>query len=166
MAATVADSFVLGGESCLLTLDYAWYHVMFCLAQALVLWLVGRTEHFALAHSFSLFAVLMDYGVGYLVKGTRTIEYPGWDGTMDDGMETLGPVGTFLFFLWFDYAAFGLIVWALDVEARLRDAFARGFVPALRALSASPAECFSLPPDSQHPWPPKPPAVWRNEKEQ
>lgn len=137
-------SFVLGGESCLLTLDYAWYHLFFCAAQASTLWWYGRTRHFALAHSFSLFAVLMDYGLGYLVKGTRTIAYPGWDGTMDHGMEPLGPVGAFFFFLWFDYAAFGLVVWALDVEDRLRDAFRRGAAPALRALASSPVECFSL----------------------
>lgn len=137
-------AFVLGGESCLFTLNYAWYHLFFCLGQALLLWYAGRTRHFALAHSFSLFAVLMDYGLGYLVKGTRTITYPGWDGTMDDGMEPLGPIGAFFFFIWFDYAAFGLVVWALDVEDRLNDLFRRGVEPTLQSLLASPVECFSL----------------------
>eukprot|EP00939_MAST-03C_sp_MAST-3C-sp1_P003664 g3664.t1 len=35
---------------------------------------------------------------------------------MDKGMEMLGPVGTFLFFFWFDYSAWGLAVWALHVQ--------------------------------------------------
>ena len=137
-------SFVLSGESCLLALDYAWYHVIFCVIQASGLWWAGRTRYFALAHSFSLFAVLMDYGLGYFVRKTRTISYPDWPGHMDSGMEPLGPVGVFFFFLWFDYSAFGLIVWALDLEDRLRDAFKRGILPALRSMARSPSECFSL----------------------
>lgn len=49
----------------------------------------------------------MDYGLGFLFRGTRAISYPTYMGHMDDGMEALGPVGNFLFFLWFDYSAFG-----------------------------------------------------------
>ncbi len=137
--------FVLGGESCLLTLDYAWYHVGFCLLQAGVLWRAGRTRHFALAHAFGLFATLMDYGLGFLVRGTRTVAYPGNpDMNMDGGQEALGPLGEFVFFAWFDYAAFGLVVWALALEDRLRDAFARGAAPALAALRADPVGIFAL----------------------
>ena len=95
------------GESCQFSLDYAWYHVGCCFLQAIVHAYFGKTENFAVAHSFALFALWMDYGLGFLVRGTRTISYPTYMGHMDDGMEALGPVGNFLFFLWFDYSAFG-----------------------------------------------------------
>lgn len=83
-----------------LTLDYAYYHVFFCILQFVFLWSTGRTKNFRTAYSFGLFAFVMDYGVGYLSQGTRTLDYPGYAGNQDDGFEPMGPIGIFLFFLW------------------------------------------------------------------
>ena len=111
---------VLGGEEMYLTLDYAYYHTFFCLLQPLVLICFGRTRHFRIAHCFGLFGWLMDYGVMYLQHGTRTVSYPNYDGNMDKGMEPLGPVGNFVFFLWFDYGGFGVVLWALHFQDVVR----------------------------------------------
>ena len=100
----------------LLTINYAWYHLFFCLLQPLVLYYFGRTRHFRIAHCFGLFGFLMDYGLMYLTQGKRTITYPGYEGNMDNGMETLGPLGNFIFFFWFDYGGFGVVLWALHFQ--------------------------------------------------
>ena len=102
-----------------LTLDYAWYHLFFCLLQPLLFYAAGRTKHFRVAHCFGLFGFLMDYGVMYLTKGKRTVSYPGYQGNMDNGLEPLGPLGHFVFFLWFDYGGFNLVLWALHAEEHL-----------------------------------------------
>ena len=135
--------FVAHGESCLLRLDYAWYHVAACLLQATFLWACGRTQHFRLGNAFGLFALVMDYGLMFLTRGTRTISYPDNPArTLDAGIEPLGPVGEFVFFLWFDYSAFGIVVWALALEAFLLDALTNGGVAAAKALGR--AEIFGL----------------------
>jgi len=135
---------VLDGESCLLTLNYAWYHVAWCVLQALVLWWGGRTKHFRVGHAFGLFALAMDFGLAHLSFRTRTVSYPGHSGFMDEGQEVLGPVGSFLFFVWFDYSAFGIYVWAAQVEELLQNMWEGGVGRAVSALAASPVDIFGL----------------------
>lgn len=88
---------VLTQETCLLTLDYAYYHVIFCLAQLTLLVLSGRTKHFRLAHAFGLFALVADYALNFMTTGTRTLSYPNLAPNLDRGWlsgdEALGPVG-------------------------------------------------------------------------
>ena len=135
---------VLSSESCSLDLNYAWFHMFACLLQFGVLSVRGRTSHFRLAHAFGLFALVMDYGVMFLERGTRTISYPGYDGNLDAGLEPLGPLGEFLFFLWFDYSAFGIILWALCVEETLACSLTHGAAAAWSSLRKSPIDLFSL----------------------
>jgi len=87
-------------ESMVLTLDYAYYHLLFCTLQFSILLASGRTKNFRIAHSFGLFALVMDYGLGFLTNGTRTLSYPSYTGNLDGGFEPMGPVGNFLFFVW------------------------------------------------------------------
>ena len=142
------DAAVYTSETCVLTLNYAYYHIFFCLLQALVLGCSGRTENFRTAHAFGLFALLMDYGVNFMNTETRTIRYPyiaeNLDGGVGVGDEPLGPLGDFLFFFWFDYAAFGLILWALTMEIHIRSAILNGFRRTLRTLSGQYIELFSI----------------------
>ena len=88
---------VLSQESCLVSLDYAYSHVLCCALQALVLLLAGRTRHFRAAHAFGLFAMLADYAVAFMTTGTRTITYPHLAPDLDRGWlsgdEPLGPIG-------------------------------------------------------------------------
>lgn len=141
----------LTGEECTLTLDYAYYHILFCLLQAGVLWLAGRTENFHLAHAFGLFAFVMDYALNFLTTGTRTISYPYAGECLDDlsvnGMqseEKLDPVGELMFFAWFDYAAFGLLLWALTAESFVRDGLNRGVLSTFRSILSNPIDMFNL----------------------
>lgn len=120
----------LDEESCMLTLDYAYYHCACCLVQVLVLTFAGHTKNFRLAHAFGLFAFVMDYALGYMTTGSRSVAYPNLAETLDKGWnsgdEPLGPVGDFLFFIWFDYSAFGLLLWILDVEQNVRVGIEKG----------------------------------------
>ncbi len=125
-------------EFCKLTLNYAYYHVVFCTLQALVLWFGGRKKHFAVAHAFGLFAFVMDYTLSYMTTGTRTLEMA------DNSGESLGAVGAFLFFLWFDYAGFGLILWALDVEEAVRTTFRSGLRASVVQIMTQPLLLFNL----------------------
>ena len=129
---------VLGGEQMHLTLDYAWYHFFFCVLQAAVLWYYRRTKHFHVAHCFGLFAWAMDYGLMYLKQGKRTVSYPDYHGNIDNGFETLGPIGHFVFFFWFDYAAFGVVLWAFHFRDHLSNLF-KGV-----ALNLDIVDCFSF----------------------
>ena len=142
------DQFVYGNESCLLSLNYAWYHVLFCLIQFLVLWACSRTNYFYVAHAFGLFALLMDYGVNYLTTGSRTIFYPRLCDNLDAGTENcdeaMGPIGTFLFFVWFDYSAFGILVWALHVEEYTRELLTKGISQSAYKLVRSKVDLFAL----------------------
>lgn len=114
---SMENGFVLNSESCTLTLNYAYYHVLFCILQASVLAVFGRTKNFRVAHAFGLFALVMDYGLNYLNTGTRTISYPFISENLDSGPdEPLGPLEAFSFFVWFDYSAFGVLLWALTME--------------------------------------------------
>lgn len=94
---------VMSKETCLLTLDYAYYHVLFCLAQVILLYVSGHTKYFRLAHSFGLFALVADYAVNFMTTGTRTLSYPNLAPNLDNGWlsgdEALGPVGEVSFCL-------------------------------------------------------------------
>jgi hypothetical protein len=139
---------VLQRESCLLTLNYAYYHVFFCFLQAAVLWFFNRSENFAHAHAFGLFAFVMDYGLNYMNTGTRNLSYPNVPENMDQGLgigdEAMTPIGEFLFFLWFDYGAFGFLLWSATVESHLRTCFEKGLRPAFLNVVQRPIEVFSL----------------------
>ena len=139
---------VLTGETCLLTLDYAYYHVACCLLQAAALWASGRTKHFRIAHAFGLFALVMDYGVMYMTRGSRQLSYPHEATNMDlgenSGDEPMGPLGVFLFFLWFDYSAFGVILWALELEQQIRNFIVKGVSVTAGEILQSPITIFSL----------------------
>jgi hypothetical protein len=111
---------VIAAEQMTLTLDYAWYHLFFCLLQPLLLWKFNKTQHFLTAHCFGLFALLMDYGIMYLTKSKRTLSYPNYHGNLDNGFEPLGPIGIFAFFVWFDYSGFNLVLWALHVQEHVQ----------------------------------------------
>jgi hypothetical protein len=88
---------VLMQETCLLTLDYAYYHILFCLLQVALLLCSGNIKHFRLAHAFGLFALVTDYAVNFMTTGTRTLSYPNLAPNLDRGWlsgdEALGPVG-------------------------------------------------------------------------
>lgn len=87
-------------EDCVLTLNYAWYHAIGCAVLLLYLYVAGQTQHFEAGHNFGLFAMLADYGVMYLVKGTRTLAVVS---SGEEDVDDLYGIGTFLFFGWFDY---------------------------------------------------------------
>ena len=106
---------LLTAESCEVSLDYAYYHVAWNIGLVALLLLSRRTEHFLCAHLFGLFALWIDYGVFYLTQKTRTVSYA------QDGVEPLGSLETFAFFVWFDhFGAFGLVVWARTCEEAIR----------------------------------------------
>ena len=111
---------VIAAEQMTLNLDYAYYHLFFCLLQPLLLWKFNKTQHFLTAHCFGLFALLMDYGIMYLTKSKRTLSYPNYHGNLDNGFEPLGPIGIFAFFVWFDYSGFNLVLWALHVQEHVQ----------------------------------------------
>jgi len=140
---------VLDGESCLLTLNYAYYHAICCAIQALVLFSSSKKKYatsLRLAHAFGLFAFVMDYAVGYMTTGSRSISYPNiaenLDNGWDSGDEPMGPVGVFLFFLWFDYSAFGLLLWVLDVEEQVRLCIQQGMYPTISRTVTSDFTTF------------------------
>lgn len=139
---------VLTGETCLLTLDYAYYHLACCLLQAAVLLACGRTKHFRIAHAFGLFALVMDYGLMYMTKGTRQLSYPNEAANMDSGEnggdEPMGALGTLLFFVWFDYSAFGVVLWALELEQQIRNCILKGVGVTVRGIVNNPVVVFSL----------------------
>ena len=63
MAIPLVDPF-LARETCLITVNYAYYHVFMCLLQAYLYWRVGRTQHFASAHAFGwLVGVTFDFAI-------------------------------------------------------------------------------------------------------
>ena len=88
---------VLNQETCLLTLDYAYYHVLFCILQMVVLLVSGHTKHFRVAHAFGLFALVADYAMNFMTTGTRTLTYPHLAPDLDRGWlsgdEAMGPLG-------------------------------------------------------------------------
>ena len=130
-------------ESCLFTADYGYYHVLCCIGQLALHLATGRTKHLRTAHAFGLFALAMDYGLGYLTRGTRTVSYP------NPADEALGPVGAFLFFVWYDYSAFGVIVWAAAAEDAVRSTVTKGWTTVDFAdklcLAALPFQFWSAP---------------------
>lgn len=139
---------VLTGESCLLTLDYGYYHVAFCIMQGFVLWIYGRTRFFRVSHAFGLFALLMDYGIMYMTNNTRQISYPYLAENQDlgplSGDEPMGPVATLLFFIWFDYSAFGIILWALEVEEYFQNYIINGLADTVCVICTYSLNVFSL----------------------
>jgi hypothetical protein len=140
--------FVLKGESCTLTVDYAYYHVTFCLIQFTVLWIFGRTKDFRIAHAFGIFALVMDYGLNYMNTGTRTISYPFLLRNLDSGPgagdDPMGPLETFLFFIWFDYSAFGVLLWALAVEEETKRICLKGISATLHHICSNHVDAFAL----------------------
>ena len=50
MPNTFENEGVINAEQMTLTLDYAWYHLFFCLLQPLIFWKYGKTKHFIIAH--------------------------------------------------------------------------------------------------------------------
>ena len=94
-------------------MDYAWLHMAVEAVILLTLWRSKATWHFRSAHCFGLVALLSDYCVMYLERGTRTLELlPPVDDPSIEISDTPGPVETFMFFVMFyDYiGAFALIV--------------------------------------------------------
>ena len=72
------------------------------------------TKYFKAANNFGVFAILSDYGLMYLTRNLRTISVV--QETDSDDVDQLHGIGTFLFFLWFDWlGAFALIIWARTV---------------------------------------------------
>ena len=108
-------------ESCLLSLDYAWFHTINCLLLIFVMYYTPTLrKHLSTAHTFGLFAMLSDYGLMYLVKGTRQL-FVLRDGNSVD-FDDLHGIGIFLFFLWFDYiGAVALIGWARTLAEAIRE---------------------------------------------
>ena len=78
-------------EDCVLTMNYAWFHKIGCASLLLYLYLVGQTQHFEAGHNFGIFGMLMDYGVMYLVKGTRTLSVLPYENGED--MDDLHGIG-------------------------------------------------------------------------
>ena len=74
---------VLSSESCLLTLNYAWFHVINCSFLILAMYFSSSRKHLKTAHNFGIFAMLADYGLMYLTKGTRTISVVREEGATD-----------------------------------------------------------------------------------
>ena len=102
-------------EDCVLTMNYAWYHKIGCASLLLYLYFVGQTQHFEAGHNFGIFGMLMDYGVMYLVNGTRTLSVLPYENGEDT--DDLYGIGTFLFFGWFDYlGGFALLVFARNIS--------------------------------------------------
>ena len=108
-------------EDCILSLNYAWYHVIGCSLLLAYLYSIGKTQHFEAGHNFGIFAMLCDYGIMYLTRGTRTLKilsYYNYDKhkyTYDT--DNLHGIGTFLFFAWFDYlGSFALLVFARNIS--------------------------------------------------
>ncbi len=102
-------------EDCVLTMNYAWFHKIGCASLLLYLYWVDQTHHFEAGHNFGIFGMLMDYGVMYLVKGTRTLSVLPYDNGEDT--DDLHGIGTFLFFGWFDWlGGFALMVFARNIS--------------------------------------------------
>lgn len=139
---------VLTGESCKLTLDYAYYHVLFCALQVFILLANKQTRFFRISHAFGLFALVMDYGIMYMTNGKRQISYPFLADNLDrgpnSGDEPMGPVGVFLFFIWFDYSAFGIIAWALEVEEYFRNYMNSGLADTVCVICCDSTRVFNL----------------------
>eukprot|EP00928_Gymnodinium_smaydae_P071974 TRINITY_DN5542_c0_g1_i1.p1 TRINITY_DN5542_c0_g1~~TRINITY_DN5542_c0_g1_i1.p1 ORF type:complete len:597 (-),score=100.43 TRINITY_DN5542_c0_g1_i1:181-1971(-) len=124
----------LDREVCFLSLDYAWYHTATNLIVVIVFILAKRHLALRAAHAFGIFAMAMDYGVMYLYRSTRTVDWAVEGSTgpfpyvelspypvnitdvLQPPMPPMTPSGTLLFFLWFDYlGAAGMILWAFAV---------------------------------------------------
>ena len=111
----MVDVDVSSSESCFLTLNYAYYHVIGCTGLLMFCYLSNTsTKYFKAANNFGVFAILSDYGLMYLTRNLRTISVV--QETDSDDVDQLHGIGTFLFFLWFDWlGAFALIIWARTV---------------------------------------------------
>lgn len=116
MMSSTTSSSSIDRESCLLTVNYAWYHVVGCTVQMLLLATNGHPQFFREAHNFGLFAMVMDYGVMYLVRQTRTLKVVRDTGIEVGDVDDLSGMARFWFFWWFDYwGAVALMVMARHV---------------------------------------------------
>ena len=125
-------------ETCSFSLNYAFIHVFCCVAQYILHVRVGRCQHFAVSHAFALFALTMDYGFSYMKNGSRTLSYRNPDD------EHLGPLGTFLFFFWFDYSAFGIIIWAKEIETKIQFVLKRGLKETIQSFTLTHFSLLSI----------------------
>ena len=125
-------------ETCSFSLNYAFIHVFCCVAQYILHVRVGRCQHFAVSHAFALFALTMDYGFSYMKNGSRTLSYRNPDD------EHLGPLGTFLFFFWFDYSAFGIIIWAKEIETKIQFVLKRGLKETIQSFTLTDFSLLSI----------------------
>lgn len=62
-------------ELCRLSLDYAWLHTIANVTLVLFFVAAGRRKALLSAHCFGAFAMVMDFGMMYVVKATRTVDY-------------------------------------------------------------------------------------------
>jgi len=76
---------------------------------------------------------------------TRTISYPNLRIHQDviGGDTPMGPVADFFFFVWFSYSAFGVLLWALQVQEIAHAFFSKG-MNHVKELLRSSVDMFSL----------------------
>ncbi len=129
-------------ERCILSVDYAYTHVVFCILQFLVLRQYITDHTFYQCHAFGLFAFAADYCFNFMKTGTRTLAYASSQDSSVN-VEAIGPIGEFLFFLWYDYSAFGILIWAKHIQ-HLIGIFIRNGVSEVKGNLSKKAELFSL----------------------
>ena len=108
----LARMLALHAETCELSLDYAWAHAAADAALLLALLLAarggrgGKPEQLRAlrsalrsAHLFGLVALLFDYCVFYLARGTRTLTLQ--PAPLVERADAPGPLAALLFFLWY-----------------------------------------------------------------
>jgi len=133
-------------ETCIFSLNYAYIHAVCCLVQAGVMWLTGRTKHFKTCHAFGLFAFAIDYALNYMTLETRTITYPNiriYQDVQESGDDAMGPISDFIFFVWFSYSAFGVLLWAFQVQEIVHAFLSHGMMQT-KALLRRPVDIFSF----------------------
>lgn len=138
-------------ELCALSLDYAWYHTAGSFVIVALCVFGRRWTALKASHWFGVFAMVMDFGVMFLLKGSRTIDWAAEGATgpfpfvppppypvnitgVTPPMPPLTPVGTIAFFAWYDYlGAVGVMLFAFSVIHRKTklDWFLLVFTPAL-----------------------------------
>jgi hypothetical protein len=129
-------------ERCTLSIDYAYTHVFFCILQFLVLRKHFTSNTFYQCHAFACFAFAADYCFNFMKTGTRTLAYPvSQDSSVH--VEVMGPIGEFLFFLWYDYSAFGILLWAKQIQDLIGIFMLKG-VSEVKFKLSNKKELFSL----------------------
>ena len=145
------ESAVPTRELCALSLDYAWYHTAGSFVIVALCVFGRRWTALKASHWFGVFAMVMDFGVMFLLKGSRTVDWAAEGATgpfpfvppppypvnitgVTPPMPPLTPVGTIAFFAWYDYlGAVGVMLFAFSVIHRKTklDWFLLFFTPAL-----------------------------------